>query len=331
MSLLVVMAHFDVDRILRKHVIKSLETYMVSADRLIVVSTSGLDEGEVERLPSGVEFITRRNYGYDFFSYKWGLDFVGNYQDYDRVLVVNDSFIGPVVPLENILESTSVQNSDFAGLTLSNRHGRHVQSFFFTFTSTVSKSNGMRNFWRDLIPISDRFKVISNYEIGLSRSVAESGFKIDAYFNPSDTEVELAQNRWVWHLKNRLSHAVPDKTIFDLSPHKANALDWNPAVAFADQILNSGRMPVLKFDTLRYDPYALGASKLLKLCDAVYPEHVVGVQEFLDQTADRYPFRTGEINLTVSEQRLIDSGLGYKLQTLDIEHSSDNPSSTRSF
>lgn len=331
MSLLVVMAHFDVDRILRKHVVQSLATYMVSADRLIVVSTSGLNEREMDKLPPGVEFITRRNYGYDFFSYKWGLDFVGNYQDYDRVLVVNDSFIGPVVPVANIMESTTVQGSDFAGLTLSNRHGRHVQSFFFTFTSTVSKSNGMRNFWRDLIPISDRFKVISNYEIGLSQTVSESGFKIDAFFSPSETEIELAQERWVWHLKNRLSLARPGKTIFDLSPHKAKSLDWNPAVAFADRILDNGRMPVLKFDTLRYDPYALGARNLLKLCEEAYPEHLVGVPDFLDHTADRYPFRAGEINVAVSDQALFDSGLGYKWQKLNSQEASEKYSSTRSF
>ena len=312
MSLLVIMAHFDVDRKLRSHVVQAMETYLVSAAKLVVVSTSGLDDGEMNRLPSGVEFHSRRNYGYDFFSYKWGLDLVKDYQDYDRVLVVNDSFVGPVVPLNSILNAPNVVESDFSGLTFSNRHGSHIQSFFFTFTSTVSKSKGMRSFWRDLVPISDRFKVISNYEIGLSQRVADSGFKIDSFFSPDEAELKLARERWIWHLKHRFSPSSPGKTIFDLVPHKADVLDWNPAVAFADRILDKGRFPVMKFDTLRYDPYALGADSLLSSCEAKFPAEFAGVRSFLDETSSRYPIRAGENNVPITVEALNQSGIQYK-------------------
>lgn len=312
MSLLVIMAHFDVDMKLRNHVVQAMETYLVSATKLVVVSTSGLADEEMNRLPVGVEFHTRRNYGYDFFSYKWGFDLVKDYQDFDRVLVVNDSFVGPVVPVSDILNSTNVAESDFSGLTLSNRHGSHIQSFFFTFTSTVSKSKGMRSFWRDLVPISDRFKVISNYEIGLSQRVSDSGFKIGSFFSPDDAELKLARERWIWHLQHRLSLNSPGKTVFDLAPHKVDSLDWNPAVTFADRILDNGRFPVMKFDTLRYDPYALGADSLLRLCEIKYPTQFAGVRSFLSETSSRYPFRAGEKNMRITDESLSESGLGYR-------------------
>uniref|UniRef100_UPI0032EC40D1 hypothetical protein n=1 Tax=Brevibacterium litoralis TaxID=3138935 RepID=UPI0032EC40D1 len=76
MTTLVVMAHYDVDRRLRPHTVRTIETYAADADRTVVVSTSGLVDEDMDLLPHGVEFVTRPNFGYDFYSYKWGLDLV---------------------------------------------------------------------------------------------------------------------------------------------------------------------------------------------------------------------------------------------------------------
>ena len=85
----------------------------------------------------------------------------------------------------------------------------------------------------------------------------------------------------------------------------------NPAVAFADRVLLDDRLPLVKFDTLRYDPYALSADHLLAQCEAARPETFDGVRDFLSRTRDRYPFRPGEINTPVTLAELERNLIGY--------------------
>jgi lipopolysaccharide biosynthesis protein len=311
MSLLIVMAHYDVGRVLRRHTLNSIRNYAQAADQMILVSTSGLEDEFVSELPAKVTYIERENFGYDFFSYKWGLDAADDYADYDRVLVVNDSFVGPFVPVEEILNGENCASADFSGLTLSERHKLHAQSFFFTFTSAVAKSKSFRSFWDDMKPVSERFKVISEYEVGLSTAVREAGFKMGSHFMPTAKEEILAKRRWEWHLRHRISLKHPNRTVLEVSPTSIEQRNWNPAVAFADRALDGIKLPVLKFDVLRFDPYALGADHLLSECEAAMPDEFAGVRNFLNETSAFYPFRAGERNVPVSPQLLRDSEIGY--------------------
>jgi hypothetical protein len=311
MSLLVVMAHYDTHRALRAHTLRSIVNYAAAADRMIIVSTSGIQDSDVDRIPRGVEYLQRANFGYDFFSYKWGLDYVGDYQDFDRVLVVNDSFVGPVVPVMDILDHENTQNVDFAGLTLSQSHHAHIQSFFFVFGNAVAKSRGFRTFWKDMVPVSERMRVIHEYEIGLTKAVIGSGFKVGSYFRPGIEEQDLARRRWKWFLQHRLSLKHPGKTMLDITPGQADLDVWNPAVTFADRILGTSRLPIIKFDALRYDPYELGAMSLLSLCESQFPSEMNGVREFLKSTSKEYPFRPGEINLVSSDDDKRLAAVGY--------------------
>ena len=51
---------------------------------------------------------------------------------------------------------------------------------------------------------------------------------------------------------------------------------WNPAAALADRALDHGRLPYVKLDTLRFDPYGLGADKLLGYCERELPQRSPG-------------------------------------------------------
>ncbi len=312
-SSLVVMAHFDVHQQLRPHTRRTLQNYASTADRVIVVSTSGLKEDQRSHLPGGIEFYTRPNYGYDFYSYKWGLDIARDYPDFDRIAIANDSFIGPTVPLDGILSSRACQNCDFMGMTVSERHTRHVQSYFIVVGAALAKANAFRRFWRDMVPVSDRGAVIHEYELGLTSAVINSGFKVGSYFQPDEDELALAERRWSWHRAHRLSIQNPEKTIAQLAPHEPGGRKWNPTTALADRVLLNGSLPLLKLEVLRYDPYELGAHDLLTMCERQMPDAFEGVRHFLETTRRAYPFRPGEINRPASRRSLYESEMGYGL------------------
>ncbi|WP_349829299.1 rhamnan synthesis F family protein, partial [Brevibacterium litoralis] len=275
---------------------------------------SGLVDEDMDLLPHGVEFVTRPNFGYDFYSYKWGLDLVPDYPDYDRVVVSNDSFVGPSVPLHQITESRRAHEVDLMGMTHSFSYGGHVQSFFFTAKQELTRSRGFRNFWKYMEPVSDRTRVIHEYEIGLSRAVENAGFSIGGYFVPTDTELALARSRFRHYADVRPHVKEPDKYMSEVLEWDGDrTLNFNPACALADRFLVDDRLPLLKFDTLRYDPYELGAERLLSTAEATRPDLLEGVRDFLTATKPKYPFRPGENNIVVSERSLRASGLGYCL------------------
>lgn len=95
--MLVIMAHFDYDATLRAHTERTIRAYASVAEKVVIVTTSGMSDEAVAGLPANVEVLVRGNFGYDFFSYKWGIDSVDDIGDFDRVLVTNDSYIGPVI------------------------------------------------------------------------------------------------------------------------------------------------------------------------------------------------------------------------------------------
>lgn len=306
------MAHYDVDRTLRPHTERTIRTYAADADRVVVVSTSGVNEQELEGLPSNVHFTTRPNFGYDFYSYKWGLDLVPDYPDFDTLVVSNDSFIGPSVPLRDVVESEPASRYDFMGMTWSLSHGAHAQSFFFVAGHNLIRSAGFRAFWKNMEPVSDRMKVIQAYEIGLTRAVREAGFASGGYFEPTPEEFDLARRRFRHHADVRLHVKHKDSFLSELTDWTGDQTkNFNPAAAWADRFLLDDRLPLLKFDTLRYDPYELGAERLLREAEKQKPTLMEGVREFLNATRDRYAFRPGENNVVVSDRERERSGLGY--------------------
>ncbi|GAB3183060.1 hypothetical protein GCM10027060_17180 [Nesterenkonia halophila] len=312
MSRLVVMALFDVQRRLRPHTLRAVQDYSAAADRVIVVSTSGAEDAAAQ-LPPSVEFVTRENFGYDFYSYKWGLDVAGDLGQYSQILICNDTFVGPTVPTAEIFDSPQARAVDVMGMTYSHHHGGHVQSFFMLVNGFVAGSQAFRRFWKDLEPVSDRMAVIQRYEVGFSRAMAAAGFSLGAYFQPTAEEEALARRRYHWFTTHRLDLQDPSKVIADVHRFNLDGKPWNPAVAFADRILDDSRLPLLKFDTLRFDPYALGADDLLAACVAREPEHFGEVREFLDATRENYPVRPGEKNLPVTRQELRRKRIGYLL------------------
>ena len=72
-------------------------------------------------LPAGVTVVGRPNVGYDFGSWCAALASFPGVTKADRLLLVNDSFLGPFAPLQNVLRHFDEAPVDVWGLPLSPR------------------------------------------------------------------------------------------------------------------------------------------------------------------------------------------------------------------
>lgn len=294
MRTLVVMAHYDAQGLVAPHALRNMDALGRIADRLLVVSTAKLDEPDVvKEIESRAELVRRANFGYDFYSYKTGLDLVDNLASYDLVIICNDSYVGPLKPYQEIIDRMRDQPVDFWGMTQTDRRAPHVQSFFVAFRSWVVRSQAFTGFWRAMMPISDRSQVITRYEVGMSGALMAGGFRAGSYYQESPADRRLARARHIWWAYNRLRAMPPKKRakVLTVLPREP----WNPMSALADRALGDAALPLVKIDTLRYDPYGLGSDVLLEACERQYPQAFEGVRAYLDRTADLYPVRVGEM------------------------------------
>lgn len=289
---LVVMAHYDASGEVSPHALHSMEAWEGAADRLLVVSTAALQPAARDAIAKRAELIQRANYGYDFYSWKVGLDDAGNLDAYDEIVICNDSYVGPFVPYRDILAAMRERPVDFWGLTQSRRRSPHVQSFFVTFRPWVVRSKAFRGFWRAMVPVSDRFEVITRYELGLSGTLLDAGFRMGSYFTETPADRRLARLRHLWWARHVLAQMPPHRRRRAL--RRIPFEPWNPMAALADRALDGARLPVVKIDTLRYDPYWLGAGRLLADLERAYPEQLAGVRDYLDRTRAAYPPRRYE-------------------------------------
>lgn len=292
MSRLAVLAHYDPLGRVGPHVRRQVEALSQAVDELVVVSTAALGEEERAWLSARGRLIARENFGYDFYSYKTGIEASPSIGDHDEVIVCNDTYVGPLRPYASIAEDMADQPADFWGFTASQRISPHLQSFFLVFRPWVVRSGAFGRFWRDMTPVNDRAQVIRSYEVGLTAALAEAGFTWASYFHESKRDARLARRRVAWWAFHRLSTPRTRKQARFML--KAARAPWNPAIGLADVALDGARLPFVKLDTLRYDPYGLGSDRLLSLCEQRYPAEFEGVRDYLAATEPHYPVRLRE-------------------------------------
>lgn len=170
------------------------------------ITTSRLTEASMDKLKSFCALIVEReNKGLDFGSWKLGLRICNWAQNCKEVLIANDSVFGPFHSLGPII-STMSKRFDIWGMTDSYEVGYHLQSYFLCFNKRVIKSQTWLDFWQrmDFTGLS-KWDIIVKYEIGLSQTFLNAGFKLGAYaqietvnrsIGATDREINASVAHW---------------------------------------------------------------------------------------------------------------------------------------
>ncbi len=286
---LVVLAAYDPDGELAPPLRQQITAWQGQTSRLIVVSAGQLQPSARQWISERAELIERDNVGYDFLSYRVGLNVAGDLGRYDEVVLCNDSVIGPLRPYSRIFAEMAERPVDFWGITASQRIEPHLQSYFLVFRPWVVSAPSFRRFWAALTPVSERREVIRRYEIGLSATLRAAGFRMGSYFEPTVAEQRRARIRTAWWISRR---SDAPRRLRELIARSREP--WNPTYALADAAWADGRLPVVKLDTLRLDPYGLDAARLLRSGGRRFPEAFAEVRAYLARTAAHHPPRPNE-------------------------------------
>lgn len=279
----VILAHYDPDGLLDAHVGRALGVYRDVCTRLVLVSAS------LRRPPPGSaglvdEFVARDNEGYDFGSWRAGLERLGDPDEFDEVICVNDSVYGPLWHPAAAFADPRIAAADLWGMVLSaqppdpprrSRRGPrpaprpHLQSWCFGMRSSFLRHDVCHRFWAGVVPQPDKRTVIDRYEIGLSEQAMAAGLRVAALhdarrsgrmtFREILPHVSIREPRRSWrHLR------------------KARRLPHNPSELAWRRLLDGG-VPFLKVGLFTRNHYGLDRDVVLAGVAAAAPDYDVGL------------------------------------------------------
>jgi hypothetical protein len=247
---------YDKDGIVDRYVFYFLAEVKKYLDQLIVVVNGKLSCKGKEKLNKYVdEIIVRENIGYDAMAvrrvlvdrYKW----VNLYQ-YDRVVVMNDTFFGPFYSMQNIF--TEIEgNTDLWGVMAQVKgeaigvNVTRVNSFFYSMSKKLLKSENWMNFWNNLEADKWSFaEVLENYENRLVDECEKSGCTWDAYLRSDNVAYERKESSYAdyWNLNYELikyyNYPFLKKKPFSRAPDftYSDARSLKKAMDFIDREMN---------------------------------------------------------------------------------------------
>lgn len=181
---LCIFSSYDSEGIIHDYVLYYLqELKKIDTDIIFVTTSPTLEEKEIEKIrPFVSSYIHRKNVGYDFGSWKTALDSI-NYMEYEQIIFTNDSVYGPLFPLQSVFDDMKSRDYDVWGITDSYEIRYHLMSYFVVYNRSIIKNPLFAELWNSILFYKNEHKqrIIEEYEIGFSRKLYKSSYKIGAY------------------------------------------------------------------------------------------------------------------------------------------------------
>jgi len=193
--------------------------------------------------------VHRRNHGLDFGAWRELSGVLAErWPDADELLLVNDSVLGPIRPLEPVFAALRSGGEGLFGLTDSCQGGAHLQSYFLLGRGRATVAE-MLAFLRAAPISTSKWLMVQRCEMGLSRHMHASGHRVAALYGYH--RLIAAINA---HPAEGLAHLVPeasrrparDPILPDRPLNPVHHL-WRPLVSLLG-------FPFLKIELVRRNP-----------------------------------------------------------------------------
>ena len=194
MNRLCIFAHYDKHNIIDEYVVEYIKGLATVSKQIIFVSSCEISYAEVDKVSQYCTAVLQKaNEGYDFGSWKFGMEYVGfdNLANFDEVILANDSCFGPIFPFSEMFDNMSTNQCDVWGGTIGGGICKHLQSYFLVCRPKLLKSQCFVDFFKSVTVQKSKSDYIIKYEIGFSKMVIKNGYSFDAYFNKNTIKISI--------------------------------------------------------------------------------------------------------------------------------------------
>ena len=215
---------YDSEGIVDEYIIFLLQNLKEVLSHLMIVCNGKLTPKSRRCLEEITDDVfVRDNSGFDMEAWRQGiLRHKNNLNDYDELVLLNDSFYGPLYPFKEVFDrmDTEKPNADFWGLTI---HGKtedasrmcpygyipeHIQSFFLVIRAHMFHSPEFLRYWEDAKTASNFDEAIMQHEVCFTKDFFDKGFTYAVYCDTRDWEnsYELKINHYLLSTEKLLKH-----------------------------------------------------------------------------------------------------------------------------
>ena len=255
-----VFAHYDRDGIVDEYVYHFLRDMLENVSQIELVTTASISKSDIDRLESmGIKVNLRCNEGYDFCSYKLGIEKL-DLKNFQELILCNDSVYGPLFPFSATFNHFSEIDCDFWGISASKEIARHIQSYFMVFRRPVLEDHTFTGFWSRVSPLSSKDEVIKNYEVGLSQNLLAQGFSARALIDTGGNDSIARFFRSLpeyWRAARKKGVRLSFYKTLVRSILSGAGLHPNPLQYDWKAKLVKSKAPVFKIELLRDNPHGI--------------------------------------------------------------------------
>ena len=244
-------AHYCASGRVSAMVLRQLRTYAAAGFAVVFVTMSPRisDADWASVAETAAVLVHRRNHGLDFGAWR---DVAGalteRWPDADELLLVNDSVLGPIRPLEPIFATLRAGGEGLFGLTDSCQGGAHLQSYFLLGRGRATVSDMLA--FLNAAPIStSKWLMVQRCEMGLSRHMLARGHRVAALYGYHRliAAINARPAEGLAHLvPERAGHATRAPELPDRPLNPVHHL-WRPLVSLLG-------FPFLKIELVRRNP-----------------------------------------------------------------------------
>ena len=185
---------FESENRLQEYKLRFLQALSPLMDDVIVIVNGQLHVEDVNKLEPYGQVLTRNNKGYDTAAFREGIFAFGKdkLKDYDQLLLVNDTNIGPMRDLSQVFHEMADKQLDFWGIsfgeeqedvTKENPYGyipKHLQSYFLVIEKLMLNDDAFYEYWTHLTDTDSREKAIGRHETRFTKYFSDLGYRFDA-------------------------------------------------------------------------------------------------------------------------------------------------------
>ena len=181
----------------------------------------------LRRVSDGV--IVRCNEGYDYGSWMTGLRFCRQKIEKQKIVVItNDSFWGPVRPIQGLIDRLMGSQADVVGLTDNLMYRPHLQSPFLMFKHRAISCDAFWNFWDNIACWDNKRSIVKNYEVGLPALLEEQGLLLESLFT-HNANGNILHAEWQSLIEQQNFPFLKVSLLRD-NPHSVDISNWKEVV-----------------------------------------------------------------------------------------------------
>lgn len=189
MNRLAIFVFYDRDGIASDYVFFLLNSLKSIVDKIVIAVNGNVCDTSLKSLYEYADdILIRENIGLDAGAYKDILcDYIGweKIRKFDELLLVNDTFYGPIYPLEDIFNKMKDIETDYWGMTRSPagkmkngyKYDIHIQSYFIAFRKKVLLDNGFKKIWEEMKYPKSIVPAVISFELACNKYLMNHGFK----------------------------------------------------------------------------------------------------------------------------------------------------------